>query len=401
MKILLSAYACEPNTGSEPNVGWNWALGLSDLGHNVTVITRKNNESKIKRFLSNKKKKKINFIYYDLPSWLQYLKKKNSFFLYIYYYLWQYLSFKNYKYIAYQHDLVHHITFGTYRFPSFFSKINRPLIFGPVGGAETTPINIIKTLSLTQQFREYLRYISNFILVNFNFQLISCVKNSYLVISRTEETKKVIQGLTKNYIPVISEIGINSSFKKKISNSKNTNYLFVGRHIYWKGGSLVIQSFNEALKKNKNIRLNFVGDGPQKKEWMSLVKKFKIQKFVKFHPWQKLSNMKNFYKKNDVFIFPSFHDSGAGVVNEALSYSLPVICLDLGAPGAKIDYKCGFLIKSKQLTSTIDFLIKQISNKILLLSQNKSLLKELSNGAYIKSKSFTWKKIIKRAYKNV
>ena len=25
MKILLSAYACEPNTGSEPNVGWNWA----------------------------------------------------------------------------------------------------------------------------------------------------------------------------------------------------------------------------------------------------------------------------------------------------------------------------------------------------------------------------------------
>ena len=80
MKILLSAYACEPNTGSEPNVGWNWALGLSDLGHNVTVITRKNNESKIKRFLSNKIKNKINFIYYDLPTWLQYLKKKKFFF---------------------------------------------------------------------------------------------------------------------------------------------------------------------------------------------------------------------------------------------------------------------------------------------------------------------------------
>lgn len=25
MKILLSAYACEPNKGSEPGVGWSWA----------------------------------------------------------------------------------------------------------------------------------------------------------------------------------------------------------------------------------------------------------------------------------------------------------------------------------------------------------------------------------------
>ena len=97
MKILLSAYACEPNTGSEPNVGWNWALGLSDLGHKVTVITRKNNENKIKRFLSNKKKNKINFIYYDLPSWLQYLKKKNFFFLFFYYYFWHFFFFKIFK----------------------------------------------------------------------------------------------------------------------------------------------------------------------------------------------------------------------------------------------------------------------------------------------------------------
>ena len=24
MQILLSAYACEPNKGSEPEVGWKW-----------------------------------------------------------------------------------------------------------------------------------------------------------------------------------------------------------------------------------------------------------------------------------------------------------------------------------------------------------------------------------------
>lgn len=36
MKILLSAYACEPGIGTKPGVGWNWALTLGRQGHEVT-----------------------------------------------------------------------------------------------------------------------------------------------------------------------------------------------------------------------------------------------------------------------------------------------------------------------------------------------------------------------------
>ena len=43
-KILLSAYACEPNRGSEPGVGWNWALQLNKLGYDIKVVTRLNNK---------------------------------------------------------------------------------------------------------------------------------------------------------------------------------------------------------------------------------------------------------------------------------------------------------------------------------------------------------------------
>ena len=32
MKVLLSAFSCAPNQGSEPGLGWNWAMGgLFDL----------------------------------------------------------------------------------------------------------------------------------------------------------------------------------------------------------------------------------------------------------------------------------------------------------------------------------------------------------------------------------
>ena len=49
LKILYSAYACEPGRGSEPGVGWHWAVETARLGHEVWVITRANNRGVIER----------------------------------------------------------------------------------------------------------------------------------------------------------------------------------------------------------------------------------------------------------------------------------------------------------------------------------------------------------------
>ena len=47
MRVLLSAYACEPNKGSEAGVGWHWALEIARLGHEVWALTRANNRAPI------------------------------------------------------------------------------------------------------------------------------------------------------------------------------------------------------------------------------------------------------------------------------------------------------------------------------------------------------------------
>ena len=44
MKILISAYACEPSKGSEPGAGWNWACAAAHE-HEVWLMTRANNRS--------------------------------------------------------------------------------------------------------------------------------------------------------------------------------------------------------------------------------------------------------------------------------------------------------------------------------------------------------------------
>jgi len=50
LKVFISAYACEPNKGSEPAVGWQLALHMARF-HDVTVLTRANNQENIEKAL--------------------------------------------------------------------------------------------------------------------------------------------------------------------------------------------------------------------------------------------------------------------------------------------------------------------------------------------------------------
>jgi hypothetical protein len=143
MKILLSAYACEPNKGSEPGVGWNWALALVRRGHMVWVVTRKNNQVSIElelaklgeTYVSN-----LHFFYYDLPSWATWWKKARRG-VHLYYLLWQWGAYQlaKKKHSTQTFELVHHITFVSVRQPSFMGNLKIPFIFGPVAGGEHAP----------------------------------------------------------------------------------------------------------------------------------------------------------------------------------------------------------------------------------------------------------------------
>ena len=64
IRVLISAYACEPNKGSEPGVGWNWALQMAKMDE-VYVITRSNNRKVIETFLQKHPVEHLHFYYHD------------------------------------------------------------------------------------------------------------------------------------------------------------------------------------------------------------------------------------------------------------------------------------------------------------------------------------------------
>ena len=113
MKILMSAYSCEPGRGSEPGVGWNIVRAVAQH-HEVWVLTRPDESGDIiKAELDRHPVPNLHFVYFTLPIWGGGWRWGESGAMQIHYYLWQIQAY----FVARQlhqkigFDAVHHVTF--------------------------------------------------------------------------------------------------------------------------------------------------------------------------------------------------------------------------------------------------------------------------------------------------
>lgn len=402
MKILLSAYACEPYKGSEPSVGWNWSRELAKLNHEVWVLTRTNNKKIINHYYSkNPKPEKLIFIYYDLPQWAKWWKKGQTG-IRFYYLLWQWFAYIFIKNIHEKEnfDCVHHVTFVSIRQPSFMGRLGIPFIFGPVAGGESAPWRLRFSYDIRGIIIDTIRDISNF-LIKIDPLMLATFKQADKIFVTSNQTKKLIPKKYQQKTQIQMAIGLNiNDFKSDLSNqNKKTEafkLLFMGRFLYWKGMDIGIQAFALFLKTVPTARLTMVGMGREEKKWKKLTEKLGINGQVDWIPWVARDHISDLFARHDIFLFPSLHDSGGMVVLESIAHGLPVICTDIGGPGIIVDDSCGVKISTQG--ETPNTIIKKIVIELIAYKNNNALKQNLSVGGSVRVETFYWNKIIKKIH---
>lgn len=402
LRILLSAYACEPGKGSEPGVGWNWAIALARRGHEVWVLTRSNNQKTIEpecQQLEPAIRDRLHFIYYDLPKWASWWKKGGRG-VHLYYALWQ----RNIVPIAqaahqkHAFDVVHHLTFGVWRQPSFLYKLDIPLIFGPVGGGETAPWYLVRTLSFKGQVGEILRYIVNWLSL-LNPALRRCFKHATHILAKTPETAAWIK--RAGYQSDVSiEIGIvpPSEFVSHCREG-SLKCLFAGRLVGWKGAHLALEAVANARGRDADVSLTLVGRGPMKSKLQASVDALGIAGHVTFIDWLTQPELREQYRSHDLLIFPSLHDSSGNVILEAFSHGLPVLCLNLGGPGLLVDKTSGIALEISGKTR--HDLTREMGASLRLLSNDQGLLERVSLGASERACNMGWGAVVEQVYSTI
>ena len=402
IRILLSAYACEPNKGSEPAVGWNWAVELLKKDHDVWVLTRQNNRQAIESELENiSDNSSLHFIYYDLPSYFRRWKKIPGG-VYLYYLLWQIGAARKAKQVNndIRFDLVHHVTFVSLRQPSFMGRLGIPFILGPVAGGERAPFALRKHYNWQAWCSDFLRDMAN-AFIRFDPLVRSSLKRATKVVVTSEQTRDLLpeKYLSKSQVSLaiglttkeIAQPNIRLSQEKQKLSERPLRILFMGRFLEWKGMGLGLKAFAELQKVEPNATLTMVGQGPAKKKWRHLTEKLAITTSVSWVSWLPKEDVHSTLTAHDVLLFPSLHDSGGMVVLEAMASGLPVVCLNIGGPSIAVNEGTGFCIPV--INKTEQEVIDELAEALINLSDTECYF-SMSKAANLRAKEFSWEQLV-------
>lgn len=308
MKILLSAYACEPGKGSEPGIGWHWALEIARLGHEVWILTRENNLPGLERALSLNPDLAIHLVGYDLPRWSRWWKR-GGWGINVYYSLWQRGAFHVARRLArsIRFDLVHHITFTIFRQPSFMGRLRVPFVLGPTGAGDLTPPQLLRSYPLRGRALDAARALTNRI-AGLNPLVRQSFEQATLILCTTMATLAYIPLANRPKCVMTRDVGTE---KDRISQEGSVTpltprFLYVGRLLYWKGVHLGLDALAQLHRHCPEATLTIVGEGRDGKWLRKMADRLGVAHAVEWRGWVRREQVLGMYREHTAFLFPAF-----------------------------------------------------------------------------------------------
>jgi glycosyltransferase involved in cell wall biosynthesis len=402
LKILLSAFACEPNAGSECGVGWNWALFLARAGHQVVVLTRCISRPGIETAMKGALVANLHlrFEYFDVPKSLRWERRGPQ---HLHNALWQWLAaaFARELHHREQFDCVHHVTFAGLRAPSFMGRLGVPFILGPVGGGERAPWRLRRGYSMGGLISDAARDAAN-VMLHFTPFMIDTFASAERIYVTSRETLRLMPRRFRNKVQIELAIGAEESasipgriLPPRTPQDARFRILYAGRFIDCKGMHLGLPAFARLIDADPDARLTMVGEGPEERRWRKLAEGLGIAANVEWLPWQDREAMASLYADHDVLLFPAMHDSGGMVVLEAMNQGLPVVCLKIGGPATLVNESCGYAVDP--VGKDVAQVVRDMGDALIELAR-ESTRRPLAQAARLRCRDFSWRAKVVRIY---
>jgi glycosyltransferase involved in cell wall biosynthesis len=184
----------------------------------------------------------------------------------------------------------------------------------------------------------------------------------------------------------ISQVFLRSA-KPAREEGSQINLLFVGRLVPYKCADVVIESIGKLdPAMQSKIRLTIVGDGSERNNLENRVKDLNLAEIVSFAGWVYRSETLDYYRKADIFCFPSIRECGGAVVIEAMAGGLPCIVANNGGIGEYVNEETGFKIEP----ISKEYLTQELASRIKMLVEDDKLRESMSAKALERAKEFEW-----------
>lgn len=327
LKVLMSAYACEPGRGSEPEVGWQWALQMAQV-HDVTVVTRTNNRPAIEAALPTAPEPHPKFRYFDLPDWALRFKRRGWLPVAIYYLLWQAGVRRHLAGRLTEFDLIHHVTFNSFRQPGFWWCCGRPVVLGPLGGGQVCPWRMWLRFG-RWMLPEGLRSLSVLTTPLWPHLHLSWQAATRILVAN-RDTARRLPPWQQHKVRLLLETGIESRQvlpPRPRADGWPVKFLWISRLERIKACALALEAFAHARHAEPRLSLSLVGDGPDAPHARAVAARLGLGEAVHWYGRLPRENIPAVLQEHDVFVFTSVRDTSGNVLLEAMAAGLPAVTL--------------------------------------------------------------------------
>lgn len=383
MRILISAYACNPYGGSEPGVGWTAVCRIA-RNHDVWVLTDIHNKpgwdkgreegvipSNVQvRFVRERASAIRNPFIAHIDSWLSYAAFNRLV-----------LQAAEAWHREVGFDLCHQVTIAAWRMPSPLWRLPIPFVWGPIGGAGYIPAAFRGMLSVSSRLFERARDFQT-ALASRTRAFRDCIRESAVVFAANEETEEFLKPFRGDK-PLV-RLPIASLPAEKVARFKRPEnvllpggplQLFAGGNMEGrKGVSLALKALAMVKEAGVDFHYTIGGGGPEIASLKTLAMRLGLAAQVTFHSGFGGDDYVRQLQATDVYFLPSFRESTPVTLLEAcLAGCYPVVA-DTSAQGEIVRMAGGKAIPVKDM----DSLIKGLAEAVIWCAQHRDELRQLA-----------------------
>jgi glycosyltransferase involved in cell wall biosynthesis len=329
MRVLVSAFACEPGQGSENEVGFQAARAAASA-HEVWLLTLSPNVPSIRRALENDPVGSrihvegvdfgVSGEEFDHLSMLRFQR---------FYDRWQRDVGK--RALALDRvvgfDVVHHVTLASYWTRAGVAILDKPFVWGPVGGGVNPPLRLMTELGPRGVVEDVGRMLVRPVVAR--LPPIRHAKTvSRVAFAQNKATKRALGDSRR--IVILSNALAAGVKGYRSPTRRSAEILVVGRLLPWKGPALALRMMRHV--RHPGALLRFCGDGPERRRLQRMARRWGLTSRIAFDDWIPRDALLSEIAGAGVLVHPSLHEEAGLCIAEALSLGTPVVCLDHGGP---------------------------------------------------------------------
>lgn len=401
MKILINAYACSPDMGSEPGMAWNWCLFLAKYCE-LHIITEGEFRERIEVVLPTLPYGQNMHFYYNPVSdkvrrmcWNQ-----GDWRFYWYYRKWQRKTYHIADEICRTQkvDILHQLNMIGFREPGYLWELSEktgiPFVWGPVDAKDTFPMAYLKGASLkTRAFLMLKNTITRWQLKH-GIRIRKAASSAKVVLSASSNSVRSFKKYLHIDSLLMNETGCSmiEVMLRDIPKENKFDILWVGKTDYRKQLVLALRSI--ALLDYSDIRLHIVGGGDEV-PFRRMAESLGIMNLCVWHGVVSHNEVQRLMQQANLFFFTSVAEGTPHVVLEAIANHLPVLCFDTCGQGDVVNEKVGIKIALSNPEQSVEDFARQIG----YLYGHREVLKQLSLNCRERQLELTWERKVETMVK--